>query len=399
MVPLEFLSRALAPIYDRRIELRTGGRLVLVGEVNVPRVVARHEWLGTQARVMFDVSRTIPYSVVQQDNQLLVTFDTDLIDASLPAAISPQGVVDGIRLADPKGLVAIDLGPRFGSFRTSGSPGDTPDAPFRIAIDLIPSDATSAGAPESPPQPVTPTPEAPPLVMPTPAIDAIAIDPGHGGDDRGTGGPGGRREKDVTIAVALKLKAAIEGRLGIRVVLTRESDETVGLDERAARANHNKADVFVSLHANASFQPEVRGASVYSLSLLEYGEEAQRLAAAQPQVLPTVGGAIREIEVIPWEMAQTRYIEQSGALATLVEEELRSRVGMSSRSLQQAPMRVLVGANMPAVLVEMGFLSNAADEKALGGEEYQNQLAEALYEAIVRFRERLELPAPAVTSR
>ena len=213
------------------------------------------------------------------------------------------------------------------------------------------------------------------------------IDAGHGGDEHGARGPQGTLEKDVTLGVARRLKAAIETRLGARVILTRDADQTVGLDERAAVANNNKADLFISLHANASVRASAAGAEVFYLSLGDYGAQAQRVAQGESEALPVFGGGTRDIDVILWEMAQARHIEQSAELATAVEASLRQRVPMSPRAIQQAPFRVLVGANMPAVLVEMGFITNPEQERQLASEAFQSNIVQALVDSLARFRD------------
>jgi N-acetylmuramoyl-L-alanine amidase len=190
----------------------------------------------------------------------------------------------------------------------------------------------------------------------------------------------------VTLAIARRLKAAIESRLGTRVLLTRDGDQAVGLDQRASLANNNKADLFISLHANASVRPSVAGAEVFYLALEGYGEAAQRAAQTPRDALPVLGGGTRDIEVIPWELAQARYIDQSAGFARAIEGALRERIPMSPRALQQAPFRVLVGVNMPAALVELGFLTNTAQEQHLLSDDYQNGIAQAIVEAIVRYR-------------
>jgi N-acetylmuramoyl-L-alanine amidase len=221
---------------------------------------------------------------------------------------------------------------------------------------------------------------------PSGGLRTIVIDPGHGGDENGARGEKGTLEKNVTLSVARRLKGALEGRLGVRVLLTRDGDVTLPLDQRAAVANNNKADLFISLHANASVRPALSGAEVFYLNVAEYGDEAQRAARGGAESLPVLGGGSREIEVILWEMAQARYIDQSAAFARTVEAALRDRIGMSRRAIQQAPFRVLGGANMPAILVEMGFLSNPQQEQQLAGDEYQNAIVQALVEGVVRFR-------------
>ena len=154
-----------------------------------------------------------------------------------------------------------------------------------------------------------------------------------------------------------------------------------------ALANNTQADRFVSLHANASLRQETTGAEVFYLSLDEYGDAAERVARGDSDPLPVFGGGTRDIELILWEMAQARYIRESAALAQAIEASLRERVPMSRRAIQQAPFRVLVGANMPAVLVEMGFITNAAQEKQLQSDQFQNLLVQGLVESITRFRD------------
>jgi N-acetylmuramoyl-L-alanine amidase len=384
LVPIDFLSRALAVIYDSRLEVRKNSRLVLVGDVQVPRVLVRQESGPGQARVTLDVSPRTPHTIVQEPNRLLVRFESDALDASLPA-FAPQGLLQAIRLADPATTIALDLGPRFSSYRAAAAPQDA--ASSQIVIDLV-----AAAEPNAPafPRPATPPPVVPDLPAPgvpaPPALRTIVVDAGHGGDETGARGPGGTMEKDVTLAIARRLKSAIEARLGIRVLLTRDADQTVPLDDRAALANNNKADLLLSLHANASVRKDAIGAEIFYLSADDSGDEARRVAAAR-QSLPALGGGTRDIEMILWEMAQVRFLSDSAALAGAIEEQFRGRVRLNSHPVQQAPFRVLAGANMPAVLVELGFLTNPDEEQQLLSDAYQAVLVQALVDGILRFRE------------
>jgi N-acetylmuramoyl-L-alanine amidase len=256
-------------------------------------------------------------------------------------------------------------------------------------VDLIAqTDPPATGAPPGAPPAAQPPVDAPPLLdLPAPGgLRAIVVDAGHGGDDAGVKGAQGTLEKQVTLGVARRLKAALEARLGVRVLLTREGDQAVPPDQRAAVANNNKADLFISLHANAALRPAAAGAQVFYLSLEGYGDQAQRSSQTGADALPVLGGGSREIEITPWEMAQARYIDQSATFARTIEGTLRERVPMSPRALQQAPLRVLVGVNMPAVLVELGFLTNPQQEQQLASDEHQNALVQALVEGIVRYR-------------
>jgi N-acetylmuramoyl-L-alanine amidase len=378
-VPVDFVSRALAPALGR-VDLRKPSRLIIVGDIRAPRIVGRMEALGSLARLTLDIAPATPHNVVQEGTKLTVRFEADMLDAALPASTLPD-LVANVRPGEGPAAIAIDLGPRFASFRTTDTPGDR--GASRLVIDVM------AQATDSTPTPAPPTPETPPLIdlAPSGGLRAIVIDAGHGGDENGAKGSNGALEKQITLNVARRLKAALEGRLGLRVILTRDGDTTVGLDERAAIANNNKADLFVSLHANAAPRAATSGAEVFYLSLDEYGDAAERVAHTDSDPLPVFGGGTRDIELILWDMAQARYIKESAALAQTVEASLRQRVPMSARPIQQAPFRVLVGANMPAVLVEMGFITNPGQEKQLQSDDFQNLIVQALVESITRFRD------------
>jgi N-acetylmuramoyl-L-alanine amidase len=211
------------------------------------------------------------------------------------------------------------------------------------------------------------------------------LDPGHGGEDVGVRVEGGVEEKQLTLDLARRVRQRLEMRLGLRVILTRDDDRAAGLDERAAAANNSKADLFLSLHANAAFAPTMAGAEVFHLRLDQEGETARK-DAAEGVTLPVLGGGRRTIEIVRWELAQAAHVESSAVFAALLEEELRRRVPMSPRAMQEGPMRVLTGANMPAALVEVAYLTNPEQAAQAGSEEFKNAVAEALYDAIVRFR-------------
>jgi N-acetylmuramoyl-L-alanine amidase len=323
---------------------------------------------------------------VQQDGErLTIKFDADALDAP-NLLIAPQpapALVQAVRVVEPS-AVSVELGPRFAAFRASTAPVDTG---MRTVIDFVSAQTTT-----EPPAPSTAPPapsEVPPaLSQPTSAIRTVAIDPGHGGDDGGVTGAGGTKEKDLTLAVARRLKAAIEGRLGIRVLLTRDDDRAVGLDDRTALANNNKADLFISLHADASLRKTAAGAIVFSAAFPRDAEQQARASLA-PEPLPTFGGGLRDIELVPWDLAQFRHLERSVAFAGMLAQQLKDKVPLASSPVGQAPLRILESANMPAVLVEMGFLSNPDQEKALAGPDLQAALAQTMFDSVVKFRDYL----------
>ena len=170
-------------------------------------------------------------------------------------------------------------------------------------------------------------------------------------------------------------------------------DRLVDADNRAALANNNKADLFISLHANASPRPLNRGATVFYLGLDRFGEEARRQAQEQRELLPVFGGGDREIALVQWELAQARYVDESAVLAGIVEEKLKDQVPVVSN--HAAPMRVLAGANMPAVLIELGYLSTPEEEQTLASGDFQNRIAQTLVEAVIAFNGFIEQGAGA----
>ena len=220
-------------------------------------------------------------------------------------------------------------------------------------------------------------------------IQTVVIDPGHGGMETGAKGKFGNLEKDITLAVSLKLKALIERNLGIAVVLTRDRDVDVSNENRAAVANNHKAGLFISIHANGAVQRKVAGSETFFLSLNATDEETRRLAylennstELQNRLDPSSDD---DLMMILWDMAQTAYIKQSSRLAEFVQEELDAMLGTRNRGIKQAPFKVLTGVACPAILVEAAFLSNPDEEQKLASDAYQTRVAEAIYRGLARF--------------
>ena len=176
--------------------------------------------------------------------------------------------------------------------------------------------------------------------------------------------------------------------MGLRVLMTREDDRAVSIDDRTAVANNGKADLFISLHANASLRPAVAGASISTAFFDAQSQSSARAIA--PERVPAAAGGAREIEFVPWQVAQIPHLQQSTMLATILEQQFRNRIPLAPRAVESAPLRVLESANMPAVLIEMGYLTNADQARMLSGGEFQNTLVQALFDAIVRFRDALD---------
>jgi N-acetylmuramoyl-L-alanine amidase len=234
----------------------------------------------------------------------------------------------------------------------------------------------------------TPGPAGPGAAAPAPLT--IVVDPGHGGAETGALGPDGFQEKEATLEIARRLAATLPRVLACRTLLTRDTDIVISLDDRTAIANHEKADLFLSVHANSSRAATAQGSETYYLSLEASDRIAQEVARqenASPGA-PTPGPGQTgnpDLDFILWDLAQSAHLKESSELAEAIQAELNAVSDTGSRGVKQAPFRVLVGATMPAVLVEVGFISNPAEEKKLKSPEFQQTLADAIGRAVVKF--------------
>ena len=214
----------------------------------------------------------------------------------------------------------------------------------------------------------------------------VAIDPGHGGIDPGTTGAKGAREKQITLAMALVLKRQLEASGRYRVRLTRDRDKFVRLRQRVAKARDSNAELFISLHADAIKNRRFRGASVYTLSEVASDKEAEELAAKENKVDLIVGMDFSdkspEVTNILIDLAQRETMNYAAQFATLLLSELRGSVKVLRNSHRFAGFAVLKAPDVPSVLIEMGYLSNATDEKLLSSAAYRRKLAAAITRAM-----------------
>jgi N-acetylmuramoyl-L-alanine amidase len=217
-------------------------------------------------------------------------------------------------------------------------------------------------------------------------IGRIVIDPGHGGHDTGTIGPNGLEEKDLVLDVAKRLGKLLDVRLGADVIYTRQDDTFIPLETRTAIANQEQADLFVSIHANSSRDPDARGVETYYLNFTS-NANALEVAARENAVSDK---SIHELQDLVKKIALKEKIEESREFAANVQQSLHSGLatkspGIRDRGVKKAPFIVLIGANMPSILAEVSFVSNPGDEKRLGTAEYRQRIAESLYKGISKY--------------
>jgi len=224
-------------------------------------------------------------------------------------------------------------------------------------------------------------------------IDRIIIDPGHGGKDPGAIGKYGTKEKDVVLAIAHYLKDMLEEELGIEVLMTREDDRFLELDQRTEFANRNQAKLFISIHANSNRNRRVHGVSTYFLGP-ENTEEAREVANLENSVIKLENESryadLAQENYILSAIAQNVYNRESQDLADIVQREIARECGLKDLGVRQAGFYVLWGASMPNILVETAFISNPKEERLLRSRSFQKKQARAIFRSIKKFKERYE---------
>jgi N-acetylmuramoyl-L-alanine amidase len=217
----------------------------------------------------------------------------------------------------------------------------------------------------------------------------IVIDAGHGGHDPGTIGRGGLQEKELVLDVALRVAELVRDELGTEVVLTRSTDVFVPLEERTAIANSRAADLFLSIHANSSRNPRARGIETYFLNFAR-NAHAEAVAARENAISPAT---LKDLQSLVKAITLNSKIDESREFASSVQDSLvtgtRAQHPVPDRGVHTAPFYVLIGANMPAVLAEIAFLSHSEDEKRLRSPEYRAMLARSLLGGVRRYLESL----------
>jgi N-acetylmuramoyl-L-alanine amidase len=234
-------------------------------------------------------------------------------------------------------------------------------------------------------------------------FDTVVIDAGHGGEDSGALGARGTAEKDVVLAVAIRLAKALRAH-GFHVVMTRDSDVFVPLERRNALANDARADLFISIHANAAKDPSVHGTETYFLALDASDESAARVAARENQPFEAAGESALAAMQDPFiallgDLISTEYLAESSEVAGLIQKELGEIPNMRSRGVKQALFVVLSGVQMPAALVEIGFVTSPDDQKRLSQSETRGAVVKSIERAVLAFGRRYDArrndaPAP-----
>jgi len=223
-------------------------------------------------------------------------------------------------------------------------------------------------------------------------FDRVVLDAGHGGHDEGAKGPSGLKEKELVLDVAKRLATRLRKR-GIEVIMTRTTDEFLSLEARTSVANDAHADLFLSIHANASPSRKPRGIETYFASLDASDEDARATAERENSAFGAAApdfGNDDPLAVILGDLIESQHLQESSEFAKLAQSQLSGVAPARSRGVKQAPFVVLMGVRMPASLVEIGFLTNPDDEKGLRRKREREKVAGALADAVISFAKRYD---------
>jgi len=225
----------------------------------------------------------------------------------------------------------------------------------------------------------------------TAPLRVIVLDAGHGGHDPGATGPTGLAEKDLVLDVTRRVAKLVETELGVRILLTRSDDTFVTLRDRTSIANRERADLFVSIHGNAHRQIDSAGVETYFLSSEATDSGARQAAAVENSVVQLenpAGGRGRAdiVKAILWDLAQSEFQAESSRLAEIVQDSMTRSLRIPNRGVKQAGFYVLGGAAMPAILVEIGFVTNPREERRLRESRYRDEIARAILAGLAEYK-------------
>ncbi len=326
-----------------------------------------------KTRVVLDLDQPLKHNLFTLANPNRVV--VDLLGTKTASSIStskPKGLLKQVRYATKPNsqlrvvfVVAGAVQPRSFLLKPTGEYG------HRLVIDLIPRDRAA----------VSPAPK------PTTRDILVAIDAGHGGKDPGAMGPGGLREKDVVLRIANKLATLVNRQPGMRAFMVREGDTFISLQGRAAKARQAKADLFVSIHADAFHDKRARGSSVYVLSQSGATSEAARWLAKTENAADLAGGVRLDdkddlLASVLLDLSQNATISASMQAAKRVLREIGGVNRLHSQSVKQAGFVVLMSPDMPSIFVEAAFISNPSEAARLRNPQHQQAMAQAIMRGI-----------------
>jgi len=324
-------------------------------------------------RVVVETGAALAYAVVSGRQEIRVRLPRLLLARARTEEIA-DGLVREIRLEPVGGdaVLRVVLEGAVGEVKTSSL-----QDPFRLVLDIYRHKEATGGG------------QGPSAMEP---LRLILLDAGHGGHDAGATGPSGVMEKEVVLDVTKRVARLVEEGLGVKVVLTRSTDVFVPLRERTNFASKQRVDLFVSIHANAHPRAVSEGVEVYFLSSEASDSDARQVAAIENGVVQFESPASRQktelLQSILWDLAQSEFQQESSFMAETVLDSMTRSLSLVPRGVKQAGFYVLGGATMPAILIEIGFLTNRNEERKLATSEHREAVARAIATGLAEYKRR-----------
>ncbi|HET8575474.1 MAG TPA: N-acetylmuramoyl-L-alanine amidase [Methylomirabilota bacterium] len=376
LLPESFLTKGLG-----RLTPGTGAVAVMDSKrpkavkASIPFEELRFRSYPSFTRVVVETGGSVSYAVVAAGQEIRVRLPGLLLTGGRTEEIA-DGLVKEVRL-EPSGsdaVLRVVLESAAGEIRDS-----VLQDPFRLVLDIYrPKESGGIERGRGGMEP----------------LRLVVLDAGHGGHDPGAIGPSGVMEKDVVLDVTRRVARMAEDGLGIKMVLTRSTDVFVPLRERTNFANKRRADLFVSIHANAHPRAVSEGVETYFLSSEASDSEARQTAAIENGVVQLESPASRQkgdvLKSILWDLAQSEFQQESSFMAETVLDSMTQSLKLVNRGVKQAGFYVLGGAAMPAILIEVGFLTNRKEEKKLATAEYREAVARAIYAGLAEYKRRYD---------
>lgn len=334
--------------------------------------VASHE---DYSRAVIDLKTKLPYRVDRDSGgNILIDFPSGLLEPPKASIQVKDGVIEEIQ-ADKVGRgtrVTIRLGQRAGSFNSL-----LLESPYRLVLDVRKSEIIRAG-----------------LKKKDYKLDVIVIDAGHGGKDPGAIGRRGLKEKAVTLDIARRLERRLKRENKLKIILTRDRDEFVSLDNRVKAANEKAGALFISIHTNAVLRKDIGGFETFYLAESKTAE-AKAVVTLENSVIeleerPFWSDLGKELEKIMWDLRYAEFKVESRELAATVQANMDKRLTLTNRGTKGALLYVLRGVAMPAVLAETAFISNLREEVLLSRASFRETVAQALTDSILQYRDKFE---------
>jgi len=375
LVPIDFLSSGLSKITGVEFRYRLGAPRIFAGNVAAPELVMNAQQLGPITRLTIRTGVPAAISVKHDDpNRALLLIDKSPLDPLRETVNHRDPLVRSIAYDDSDGTskIVAELTDEVADVRVTPAEGNE-----IFFVDFLKKGLASAAEPPVPEPATGPKPDH--VVPPAQTrIRVVVIDPGHGGMDAGTKNAS-VSEKDLTLAIARKLRSALQNRLGVTAMLTRDADVAMANEARSAVANNNQANLFISIHIGYSANRTASDSPIFVMKE-DFGDPT----------VPT-GGRDRLL-FLPWYLGYRTSLPSSSQIAKLLKEELTKAIPGWKFPLHNAPLGVLSSATMPALVLEIGNLNNSVNSQTLIDAGFQARLVNTIVTAVLRFA-RNEAPA------